>query len=376
MKYLSLPQLHNSVKTLFSRQKGRYIFKRHNKWLYSRCYADKFDAQWYVAYENNRAHYNPVSSLGKIPVSFGRMVVNKFPELGVLQLNEGRVLCPQGWIFSKEDYLLPEHSWFGRHVSEMKVPSRLPEETYIKGNVLSLLSDWAETNYGHFLLESLTRYHLFQKAGFSINDVDYILCAGTDDCRRRIFIERLGIPLDKCMWVCKDKLVTAKNLFVTSYPGIRRNYQPWVPRYLRKAFRVNSESSNRKLYVTRHNCTRKVANEEEIVPLLQSYGYEIYNPAEQRDSVFDFGNAGAVIGPHGAALADIVFCPSGARILELVPSDHIYPYYYTLAESAELKYACIVGRSLTNRRTIRGPSQYDFTINIDELKRAMDDFLE
>lgn len=376
MKNLISYKVKNRIK-IFFKNKIRDNCSTKIKWMSSHHYADFYNAEWTLAYQRSSTHYKPVLSIGKIKVNFGQMIVSELPELGVLKISEGHVLCPQGWVLSKEGNLLPEHSWYGRHISEMKMPSRLPNEIYISGNVLSLLSDWADKNYGHFLLDSLTRYHLFKKAGLSINDVDCVLCPGSDNQGRKNLIQKLGIPLDKCMWVCEDTLITAETLFVTSFPGIRRNYQSWQAHYLKNAFGVVNESSNRKLYVTRNNCTRKVANEEDVISLVQSYGYEIYNPTEHNDTISDFGSANMVIGPHGAGLADIVFCSPGARVLELIPSDHIYPYYYTLAESAGLKYACIVSRSLTNRRKpTKGPSQYDFSVNIDELKQAIDSFLQ
>ncbi len=49
-----------------------------------------------------------------------------------------------------------------------------------------------------------------------------------------------------------------------------------------------------------------------------------------------FRGAGMVIGAHGAGLANIVFCPDGARVLEISPRGQFRPRYWMLAEKCGL----------------------------------------
>lgn len=372
MRQLFLSRLKNYIIHFSLGGTGLSVQRTELKWMGSSHYASQYRARWYLAYEVSPARYNPILSLGTVPVDFGDKLVSEFPELGVLQLNDAYVLCPQGWIFTKEGYLLPDHSWFGQHISEMKVPLRVSGGTPIRGNVLSLLSDWASINYGHFLLDSITRYHLFQKAGLSIEHIDYILCPGSKNSRKASLIHRLGLPPEKCIWVDRTKIVVADTLFVTSYPGVRRNYPPWIPIFLKKAFGVSHCPSGRRLYITRGKSARKLANEKELVHVLLSDGFEVYDPTDHNDTMFDFAGADIVMGPHGAGLSDIVFCPPDAKVLELIPSDHMQPYFYTLAESTGLKYACLVGRSVVERKkSARGPSPFDFIVDIGEITNAL-----
>ena len=79
-----------------------------------------------------------------------------------------------------------------------------------------------------------------------------------------------------------------------------------------------------------------------------------------------------LVGAHGAGMANIAWCRPGTRILEWLPSDHIQPYHYALAESAGLDYGCLICRSLTERRAgAQGPSWSDFHVDEDELVAAV-----
>jgi capsular polysaccharide biosynthesis protein len=120
----------------------------------------------------------------------------------------------------------------------------------------------------------------------------------------------------------------------------------------------------RRLYITRGGGTRKVTNESALVAHLNEAGFEIYDPSRHLDPWLDFSQATAVIGPHGAGLTDLAFCLPGTAVLELLPSDHVYPYYCSLSQAAGLRYGYLIGQSERQRskRTF-GPSPYDFVVN-------------
>jgi capsular polysaccharide biosynthesis protein len=100
--------------------------------------------------------------------------------------------------------------------------------------------------------------------------------------------------------------------------------------------------------------------------------FEIYYPEDHKRPEDDFAQAEIVVGPHGAALTDIVYCFPGTRVLELIPSDHVYPYFYTLASAAGLEYYCLPGTSTSVRsKSVAGPSPYDFYLDPDEFNAAL-----
>jgi hypothetical protein len=216
--------------------------------------------------------------------------------------------------------------------------------------------------------------HLFTQAGFSFADVDYIYCPTRDPGKAAALLKRYGVPVDKCILTPLPATggFQFDTLIAPTFPGVRRNYPQWVPTFLRQALPLQTRAPDRRLYITRGSGTRKVKNESELVAHLEEYGYEIYDPSRHPDPWLDFSQATAVIGPHGAGLTDLAFCAEGTAVLELLPSDHVYPYYCSLSQAAGLRYGYLIGQSERQRsRRAFGPSPYDFVVNERQFVRGL-----
>jgi hypothetical protein len=79
-----------------------------------------------------------------------------------------------------------------------------------------------------------------------------------------------------------------------------------------------------------------------------------------------FATADVVVGANAAALANVVFCAPGTTLVELVPTDHPYPYFLSAALAAEVDYVG-VGCTSVGRRPddARGASSFDYTVDLD-----------
>ena len=136
-----------------------------------------------------------------------------------------------------------------------------------------------------------------------------------------------------------------------------------------------SAAPHRKVYVPRVG-PRKVSNEAELMPILQSFGFEIYDFRAVADEVRYFAEAAVVVGAHGAGLTNLAFCQAGTKVLELIPSDHVWPYFYTIAEAADADYSYIVGQSLGSRAPgTFGPSPFDFVVDPTVFQAALHEML-
>jgi hypothetical protein len=62
-----------------------------------------------------------------------------------------------------------------------------------------------------------------------------------------------------------------------------------------------------------------VVNETELLPLLRDHGIEwmCAEDLDFREQVQRFANAEAILGPHGAGLANLLFMPVGAKCGEM-----------------------------------------------------------
>lgn len=302
------------------------------------------------------------------------MLCTSFPELGVLEIKQGRLLGPHGWIIGEQSYLLPEHSWHGMDISNMEIPLHLEKAEKISGSTLTLASDWSSGNYGHLILDSVSRFHLFKQAGYSINDIDKVYFPFGNAGVVSSLAKQLGIPLSKCIFTPfkTEYSLLSDTLIAPTFPGIKRNYPKWVAGFLRETLQPSAENKKRRLYVTRSGGSRKVANEDTIRSILAKNGFEIYNPMENKNPKQDFAESSIIIGAHGAGLTDIVFCQPNTQILEFLPSDHVYPYFYSISQAASLRYGYILCPSLGERKAgAFGPSPFDFTVPESELENAL-----
>ncbi|MEX2527841.1 MAG: glycosyltransferase 61 family protein [Gemmatimonadota bacterium] len=111
---------------------------------------------------------------------------------------------------------------------------------------------------------------------------------------------------------------------------------------IRESLRVSHGSrAHRLIYVSRRGTTRRsLENEPDVEAELERRGFEIIR-AEQltlRAQIELFSEARVVIGPHGAGLANLVWCPAETRVVELFPAGIFNDCYARLACVRGLSY--------------------------------------
>jgi len=297
------------------------------------------------------------------------------PAQGVIKCTKSYMYGKDGWIINGDGFLLSDATWYRQYEAELptRLNRRLPLHK-LKGTVISLCSDHSTNNYGHFLLDCLTRIRLLQGASISLADADHIVIPKPPGQNAINLCEKAGIPFAKCIWSDKDTLFYSNHLIATTFPGLRRSYPQWSASYLNGLNDSSREPPFRKIYIPRESRTRNIVNDASLQKIALHYGYQIYNPAiiSDKASYEIFAQATHIVSAHGAALTDLAFCPPGAKVLELMPSDHIYPYYYTLSLASGLAYHCIFGESSNVRpRGSVGPSPYDFVVDCDLFSQAL-----
>jgi hypothetical protein len=86
-----------------------------------------------------------------------------------------------------------------------------------------------------------------------------------------------------------------------------------------------------------------------------------------------FQSAACVIGVKGAALTNIVFCSSAARVFVLSPSDWPDPFYWDLAGHLGMEYGEMFGPLVSGDER---QSMHRFTIDVDRLARNLAAFCQ
>jgi len=263
-------------------------------------------------------------------------------------------------LFSFPRHLVPEVTFFGEVFYEEQARLDFAASPSVKiDNGISMLSGIFE-NYYHYLMFFLTKldpgvfYAPQWRSGSGIPCVvapDGLAGYQADSLVR--FCELFSAP---CITLEEKSCIRVQNLAI---PIIFRNGglvpHPLIKRslgMLRQCFLPNESSSKKnKVYISRRDSKNRILeNEPEIEDIVSAYGFEVVSltglslPAQ----IEIFANASHIIAPHGAGLANIVFCKVSTKILEI----HMISYhnwcYRRLAGIYGLRYGCIWGSSTSH----------------------------
>ena len=103
-------------------------------------------------------------------------------------------------------------------------------------------------------------------------------------------------------------------------------------------------TAGRDLYVARPPGRRSFTNHETIARVMQQNGLEVVFPERLslREQIALFSSARTVVGAHGAALVNLVFCNPGTRVLEIALTARAIQAYECLAHYCRLDYARVL----------------------------------
>jgi len=126
----------------------------------------------------------------------------------------------------------------------------------------------------------------------------------------------------------------------------------------------------KRIYVSRTG-RRQITNEEEVWELLKAKGFSFVEdrPRSLREQIAMFHESEVVVAPHGAALANILWCRPGTCVLELANKSYCPPFYKNLAEVCGLRHSAVLaagGRSHWTRM------EDSVTVNLMNLKEHLD----
>jgi capsular polysaccharide biosynthesis protein len=207
----------------------------------------------------------------------------------------------------------------------------------IKGKVLSLLTGGAgNDNYWHWLFDVLPRIDICENI-IELDKIDFFLLP---DNKRKFQIETLeilGIPQRKQISSVNFRHIISKELYVTNHPVLLtndatndiQNMPLWISEWLKKKFikkNVNEKVNfSKKIYIDRGDSIsnvkdlRSITNEEEVKQFLLQNGFKIIKLGDLhfKDQVLTFNNADIIVGLHGAGFANLAFCKSNTKIIEL-----------------------------------------------------------
>jgi capsular polysaccharide biosynthesis protein len=312
--------------------------------------------------------------------SFAHHLRADVPPAIVARLPGGRALGHYGAVVTAGDVLLfdlsPYYGAWRATQHPIFLNLRLPAVEDLAGSV-GVLTTRGVDNYYHFLTDVLPRSELLRRAG--IEPERFLVNRRT--AFQRHLLDALAIPEQRVVESALHPHIRAEQLVVPSLPDSHLRTPPWVASWLREHFLPTDVAPpHRRLYVTRGDLkhTRRVENESQVVAALTPFGFETIDPGTLTfaEQVQMFSEAELVVGAHGAALTNLVFCPDGAAVIELFPPDYVNVCFWALATAVgTLRYRYLVGDGRPGRvRPMLGVAS-DLTVNSGRLVELIADLI-
>jgi capsular polysaccharide biosynthesis protein len=251
----------------------------------------------------------------------------------------------------------------------------------IKSNLL-ILSQGASgsNNYFHWLFDILPKIKICSEI-YNLNEIDNFYFSELKDYQKKI-LNIMGIKEKLIFDSNKYRHVQAKNIIIPEHPWYNKGYileevnnmPPWIIHWLREIFLPKSEefNSNEKIFIDRseskfNHC--QIINDNEISKYLESKGFTKYRVGELsfEKQIYLFKNAKIIVGAHGAAFANLIFCSANTKIIEIKPNDHINFISRKISEYINLDYNLIETSPLKKEINQKG----DMIVDLDNLKKII-----
>jgi hypothetical protein len=201
-----------------------------------------------------------------------------------------------------------------------------------------------DTGYYHWLLEVLPNIlHL-------LNNIDINLKIAIQDKSPIYLTTALKFILKDTYdhkVIILDKPTKVSSIYFAYYENQSGFVRKIDRDILKKSFLSDTNENNKKpkIYISRLKAPkRSIGNEQDIEKLLRNKGFEIIYAEDLNwlEQIQLYNSSEYIIAPHGAGLANIIWCKKGTKILEIFPYDNLHFCFATLAKSNNLEYEYIV----------------------------------
>lgn len=316
-----------------------------------------------------------------------------FPETGVLSLENG-LISEKGLVYDdsgKTRFL--ELSRFSsieelsKHKKEMTIfqnmrlgsSCKLDNIKYVRGRALNLHTLFGNFNFCHGFLDVASLLNTAHLVGIDFQNYDYYVVPENSFSLTKDLFKRLKLDRKKFLYAGQLKIdakiepreysLMFDRLDTPSFDGMCDYYAPGAFNFLRHIYNVGDQHKKRRIYLSREDKNRGVVNEQDLLELLEYYGFEILYGGHQLDIPRIMSEASVVLGAHGAAMANCVFCTKQSTLIDLMPKNYAYPYYVSLANSVGFKYHLVISKIIKGAEE----KKWQIVADIPKIKKLLDE---
>jgi tetratricopeptide (TPR) repeat protein len=268
----------------------------------------------------------------------------------------------------------------------------LGEPTKIKGKV-AVITGLSANVYFHWFVDILPRFLILQEEVDNWQSIDYFLINSHQASFQRETLQILGIPPEKILESDRYSSIQAEELIVPKFAGdlgwlsgksltaLRQTFLPAVNQF--NQLNESEQNLPKRIYLSRQGAKhRSVLNEAGVISILEQYGFTVLHLEKLTvlEQIKIFAQAEIIVGPHGSALTNIIFCQAGTKIVELVSPVYMRPYYWVISQYLNLDHYYLLGENFDGyalRQLIyENPLTEDLLINLEYLERTINYLLK
>jgi capsular polysaccharide biosynthesis protein len=327
------------------------------------AYARRHPFTWHPV-QPAREDALPPPFTGPLPAASPLNVTSfRWEAKGIAILPGARVLADDAWVIGAEDSFLGEFHDTGplRH-STAYLRGRRNPVTRLPGRTLNLGSAFAGGNFYHWMMDGVARADFFHRAGFSWADVDRVLIPRFHSETTRRVVAALGLPADRVVQPGRGDQFECEELWQPSPTGARRLTAPWAVGFHRALLPPPPPSGRSTRVFLARRGARSLIGQDAFASRLAREGFETLDAGDFDHLRDRLANATHVVGVHGAALTNLLYCHPGTRVLELLSDDSPWPHYRSLCAGAGLPYGAVIGVARSRRLHPAIPRNGDFQI--------------
>ena len=235
----------------------------------------------------------------------------------------------------------------------------------INGNVFNLTQGASGyNNYAHWLFDIVPKIKILSHV-YKLKNINYFYFSKLNRFQKETF-KILKLNSIKIIDSKSNKHCLVENLIFCTHPNYFKgtisdahsNIPEWIIHYLKKTFLAIADKKieeYEKIYIDRsdsqyNHC--KIINDLEIKKYLKDQGFRIIRLSNYglKKQVSIFKNCSYVIGPHGAGLANLIFCKRKTKVLEIKNLGHPNRVYQKISKFNKLKHRFIMLKKIKNNK--------------------------
>lgn len=253
----------------------------------------------------------------------------------------------------------------------------------LRGNVLSLVQGASGSNYFHWLMDILPRIKIYSKnlpLSLAIKEINYFYLPLINNTQIES-LQLLGIEKKKIINSNVYKHIKADKMIFISHPWYNKgkfhdqsfNLPRWIIKWIKLVFFKYKKKfkCSKKILIDRSDSLYshcQIINKKEVASYLIKKGFKIYQASKYSfaKQIFMFSNAKCIIGAHGAALANLIFCKPKTKIIEFKPFSHPGKNYRRISKINRLNYV-----SISSKKKYLNNKNGDIYVDINVLKKKL-----